>query len=78
MEGMEDPPKLPWPGEDVEVEEYTSPLPHETKTISMRFVGRGLVGIIREKMQPAHVSLWLRPNTLPKDEQADYSSLQCP
>jgi hypothetical protein len=26
--GMEDPPpKLPWPGEDVEVEEYTSPPP---------------------------------------------------
>jgi len=43
--GMEDPPpKLAWPGEageDVEVEEYTSPPPHETKTISMRFVGRG-------------------------------------
>jgi hypothetical protein len=35
--GMEDPPpKLPWPGEDVEVEEYTSPPPHETKAISMR------------------------------------------
>jgi hypothetical protein len=37
--GMEDPPpKLPWPGEDVEVEEYTSPPPHETKTISIRFL----------------------------------------
>ena len=47
--GMEDPPpKLPWPGEDVEVEEYTSPPPHETKTISMRFVGRGLVSVIGE------------------------------
>jgi hypothetical protein len=45
--GMEDPPKLPWPAEeDVEVEEYTSPPPHETKTISMRFVGRGLVGVV--------------------------------
>jgi hypothetical protein len=42
---MEDPPpKLPWPAEeDVEVEGDTSPPPHETKTISMRFVGRGLV-----------------------------------
>jgi hypothetical protein len=32
--GMEDPPpKLPWPAEeDVEVEEYTSPPPHETNT----------------------------------------------
>jgi hypothetical protein len=42
MEGMEDPPpKKPWPAEeDVEVEEYTSPPPHEAKTISKRFVGR--------------------------------------
>jgi hypothetical protein len=61
---MEDPPpKLPWPAkEDVEVEEYTSPPPHETKTISMRFVGRGLVGMVRETMQATHVSLWLRPD----------------
>ena len=51
--GMEvPPPKLPWPGEDVEVEEYTSPPPHETTTISMRFVGRGLVGVVSETMQP--------------------------
>jgi hypothetical protein len=69
--GMEDPPKLPWPGEDVEVEEYTSPPPHETKTISMRFVGRGLVGVVRETKQPAHVAVWLRPNTLLKVEQAE-------
>ena len=55
---MEDPPQeLPWSGEDVEVEEYASPPPHETKTIRMRFVGRGPVGVVRETMQPAHVSL---------------------
>ena len=44
---------------------------HETKTISMRFVGRGLVGMVRETMQPAHVSVWLRPATVPKGEQAE-------
>jgi hypothetical protein len=55
----------------VEVEEYTSPLPHETKTISMRFVGRGLVGMVRETMQPAQVSLRLRSERAPKVEQVD-------
>ena len=68
----ESPPKVPWPAEeDVEVEEYTSPPPRETKTISMRYVSRGLVGTVREALQPAHVSVWLRPDTVPKRDHPD-------
>ncbi len=33
-----------------------------------------LVGVVRETKQPAHVFVWLRPETAAKGEQADYSA----
>jgi hypothetical protein len=69
---MEDPPPklLAWPAEeDVEVEYYTSSLPHETTTVSIRFVGRCLVGEVSETMQPAREFVWLRPETAARGEK---------
>jgi hypothetical protein len=37
-----------------------------------------LVDMVRETIQPAHVSLWLKPETAQKDEQADQISFYSP
>jgi hypothetical protein len=50
------------------LEAFSTKLKNET---DLQSLNNDLLGVVKETMQPAHVSVWLRPATAPKGEQAE-------